>query len=169
MLSPLALHNLLLFNFAFAGYWLLSNILYAVCHLWKSCRQKWYSSLGLREGLFFDKPRILHSSDFVVKLILQIDLQMRPIKAVFAFEENHVIFTFPSMVLFYVALKHCHYSNYLQVFNSVIAASSFFFVAKMPLPRLFCRSLFLRSFSKSKRMVVIEKERLKKCILLRFY
>ena len=93
------------------------------------------------EKATFGKPRILHSSDFVVKLILQIDLQMRPIKAVFAFEENHVIFTFPSIVLFYVALKHCHYSNYLQVFNSVIAASSFF-VAKMPLPRLFCRSLF---------------------------
>ena len=78
------------------------------------------------EKATFGKPRILHSSDFVVKLILQIDLQMRPIKAVFAFEENHVIFTFPSIVLFYVALKHCHYSNYLQVFNSVIAASSFF-------------------------------------------
>ena len=110
------------------------------------------------EKVIFGKPRILYSSDFVVKLILQIDLQMRPIKAVFAFEENHVIFTFPSVVLFYVALKHCHYSNYLQVFNSVIAASSFFCcenaAAAFILPKP-----FLRSFSKSKLMVVLNRKR----------
>ena len=121
------------------------------------------------EKVIFGKPRILYYPDFVVKLILQIDLQMRPIKAVFAFEENHVIFTFPSMVLFYVALKHCHYSNYLQVFNSVIAASSFFLLRKCRCRVYSAEAFFLRSFSKSKRMIVIEKERLKKCILLRFY